>query len=96
MDDLVRVGKKESEWPGWLWCTDEEGKSGWVPESHLQVQQDVARVLCDYDAKELTVTIGQELEIVGEENDWLLCRTCQEEIGWIPRENVLILLNGPE
>jgi hypothetical protein len=96
MNDLVRVGDEESRWPGWLWCTDEDGRSGWVPESYLQIQRDIARVLCDYDARELTVTMGQELEIVGEESGWLLCRTCQGEIGWIPRDNVLIIPDGAD
>jgi uncharacterized protein YgiM (DUF1202 family) len=28
----VATGKEES---GWIWCTDRDGQSGWVPEQHL-------------------------------------------------------------
>ena len=29
--EVVTIGKKKSEWSGWLWCEDQNGKKGWVP-----------------------------------------------------------------
>ena len=31
----VAVGREDTEWVGWLWCTNAAGKSGWVPKTSL-------------------------------------------------------------
>ena len=32
--------RRETEWPGWIWCTNDSGKSTWVPESWVQIDGD--------------------------------------------------------
>ena len=43
-EELV-IGEKESKWPGWLWCTTREGKSGWVPGAYVERRDDGCRAL---------------------------------------------------
>jgi hypothetical protein len=31
---VVTLGTRES---GWIWCTDELGRSGWLPAEHLDL-----------------------------------------------------------
>ena len=64
-DELLVAGPAdapESEWPGWLWCTDPQGRRGWVPEQFLRLDGNRATARCDYDATELTVSMGQEVD----------------------------------
>jgi SH3-like domain-containing protein len=86
--DEVAVTEKECEWPGWLWCADTDGVQGWVPTSYLDRAGGTARLLRDYDATELSVSVDDELEIIEEESGWFRCRKPSGEIGWVP-ENVV-------
>ena len=78
----------ESEWPGWRWCTDPQGRRGWVPEQFLQHDGMRATALCDYDATELTVAVGEELVLGREVNGWTWCTNEQGASGWVPAENL--------
>ena len=74
----------------WLWCTDLRGKSGWTPKNVIQMdasgQSGTARVA--YDARELTIAVGQELTIEREESGWLWCQDQQGRRGWVPISHV--------
>ncbi|MEW5924844.1 MAG: SH3 domain-containing protein [Candidatus Zixiibacteriota bacterium] len=89
-NDRIRTGEKESEWPGWIWCTDQKNISGWVPESYIQMDGNDAVMLYDYDATELTVNPGDELLIINEEVGWYWCLDQTGDCGWVPKENVKI------
>jgi SH3-like domain-containing protein len=90
--DLLKPSERDSEWEGWIWCTNAEGKSAWVPESFLAIDGESARVLEDYDARELTVRVGDVLELIKEEAEWFWCRDKDGEFGWVPG-NYLELIN---
>ncbi|PKK82509.1 MAG: hypothetical protein CVT49_13215 [candidate division Zixibacteria bacterium HGW-Zixibacteria-1] len=89
-DDRIRTGEKESEWPGWVWCTDKSDISGWVPESYVRMNGAEAIVIYDYDATELTVNPDDELIIINEEVGWYWCLGQNGRSGWVPKENVKI------
>ena len=37
--DIVTLDfQKKTNISGWVWCTQESGKSGWIPESYLEIQ----------------------------------------------------------
>ena len=82
------VTDKETDWPGWLWCTTRAGISGWAPAAYVRREGGTAVALRDYDATELNVRVGDELTIVLEEGGWYLCRTTTGEQGWVPSENL--------
>jgi uncharacterized protein YgiM (DUF1202 family) len=86
--EVLTIGDRKSDWPGWVWCTDSSGKQGWVPESWLGRNGDRAVLKRDYDATELTVAEGDELVVLAEESSWFQCRTTDGTVGWVPRENV--------
>ena len=45
--DEVEVGREDPEMPGWLWCTNAEGISGWVPDVYIRVEGEKGRILVD-------------------------------------------------
>jgi len=86
--DYLQVEDRQTEWAGWVWCVHPNGKSSWVPKKFLQREGDTAYATRDYDATELTVEVGQKLEILGEEAEWYWCKTEAGDYGWVPVENV--------
>ncbi len=89
--ETVRIGKKDSTWPGWIWCTNRGGESRWLPESYLEIGGDTGKVLIDYDSVELTVRVGEQMTVLKEANGWFWCINSRGEKGWVPPESVGIL-----
>lgn len=85
--DVVRVGQRDNQWPGWIWCTNSDGKSAWVHESFLSVSGEQGVLTEDYDAAELTVKAGDVLRVLRAVGGWLWCETDHGACGWIPAEN---------
>ena len=89
------VSEQTSTWDNnpawiWLWCTNQRGKSGWVPKNIIQPQSDDQTGIThtSYDARELSVTAGQELNIELEESGWFWCRNQQGKQGWVPISHI--------
>ncbi len=104
--DRVLLGRRDDQYPGWIWCIGPGGREGWTPEQFLSLDagegatrsagegeavtdereasagEAVATV--DYDARELTVTAGEELTVADEVGGWLLCERRNGERGWLP------------
>ncbi len=96
--EIFMVSEKTDAWednPAWLWvwCTNQDGKSGWVPKSIVQLSADgrTGTTSVAYKAVELTVTAGQELVIEDEESGWFRCRDQQGGSGWVPVSHVAVL-----
>ena len=89
--ECLIVGDKVSEFPGWLWCTDRQGRSGWVPKRYVQRSGNDTTMLNDYNATELTVETGEILTLCEEESGWLLCERSDGTVGWIPKDHVATL-----
>ena len=92
MGELVTINDKKSEWPGWTWCTDKNGKSGWIPDCYVRKEGSKSIALLDYEATELTVETGEILKIKKEECGWFWCINQRGVEGWIPSENVKTIL----
>jgi uncharacterized protein YgiM (DUF1202 family) len=88
--ERLQVGDKESEWPGWVWCTNIDGKDRWVPRNYMEIRGKSGIMIQDYDATELTVSIGEELKIEKEESGWVWVSNKEEKKGWVPLENIKI------
>src|ERR1700737_1800209 len=78
--ETLEISEKVDYWNGnpdwmWVWCTDQRGKSGWVPKGgikfHANNTTGIARY--EYAATELTVAVGDELVVEREESGWLWC-----------------------
>lgn len=90
--DLLRMGRNDDEWPGWVWCTGPDGREGWVPEAYIDIGPP-ARLRLNYDARELSVQLGETLEILFSQSGWHYARRASGECGWVP-ENVVQIMEG--
>lgn len=71
-------------WKNWIWCTHQQtGKQGWVPKQYLEINGNQARVLADFNARELTVNRGDRVYKIITINGWAWVERDQE-YGWIP------------
>ncbi|MFX0037508.1 MAG: SH3 domain-containing protein [Candidatus Hermodarchaeota archaeon] len=92
--EILTVGEKDTEWMGWIWCTNKEGESRWVPENYLEIHGNTGKANQDYNATELSVKIGEELIIKKEEAEWFWVTNQQGQKGWVPIRNVQIFNNN--
>lgn len=79
--ETVQIGRRDDEWPGWVWCTNAAGESRWTPDAYLCSDGQVGR---DYEATELAVKKGDVVTAVHEESGWLWCTNQSGRSGWIP------------
>jgi uncharacterized protein YgiM (DUF1202 family) len=86
--DEICIEYRKTDWPGWVWGTTDDGKSGWIPESYIERMAQKTVLKRDYNATELTVEIGDTVDILDEESGWFWCRTESGDNGWIPKDNV--------
>ena len=80
----LRFERQESEWEGWLWCTDSSGKSAWVPESWLSLDEGICVLRQDYNARELSVAEGELITAHFAESGWAFGTKEDGEQGWVP------------
>jgi hypothetical protein len=80
--------RKDDEFPGWWWCTDQRGKSGWVHEAYFEEEDYRILGKHDYHAWELTVSEGEVLEGIGDIGGWLMASKPDGEQGWVPIDHV--------
>ena len=86
--EKLAVEDRETEWPGWLWCTGPDGRSSWGPAAYVRRTGDTATALRDYDAVELPVRAGEEVTAYEEASGWWWCIDGQGRSGWLPAENL--------
>jgi uncharacterized protein YgiM (DUF1202 family) len=89
--ETLTVGANDTQWPGFVWCTNQAGRGGWVPESYFERRGEVGVVLCDYEATELSARVGEALTLHQEESGWFWCTNQQGQRGWIPADNLEII-----
>ena len=85
----LAIAEKACEWPGWVWCTKRDGNSRWVPEAYVERRDDTGVMRRDYEATELSVSVGEEL-VMGEEeeSEWVWCTNRGGRSGWVPLDNI--------
>lgn len=86
--ERLRFERRESEWPGWLWCTDSASRAAWVPESWVQIEGDSCVLQRDYVATELPVEEGELVTVDLFESGWGWAARENGEQGWVPLENL--------
>ena len=84
----LTISEKESSWSGWVWCTNRDGKSRWVPEKYVERKGNTCIALYNYEAIELSVSVGEELIMGKEESGWIWCTNQEGQSGWVPADNV--------
>ena len=86
--EILNIGERDSEWDGWVWCTNRNGESRWVPESFVERKEDTCTALRDYESTELCVQVGEVLSAGEEESGWAWCTNKAEQSGWVPVESL--------
>jgi hypothetical protein len=82
--DRLAFERRPSEWPGWIWCIAPDGKTGWVPESWVEIEGNACRLRSDYSTAELTVNAGEIVEGDIIESGWAWVKNQNGEWGWVP------------
>ncbi len=85
------LGKRDAEWPGWVWCTNQAGESRWVPEGYIDVSGTQGVALRDYESTELTVEEGEEVQLHYFESGWYWVTDRRGQSGWVPARHVQAL-----
>ena len=86
----LKVHRKESEWPGWVWCTAASGVGGWVPGAWVLSDNDRScTLLRDYTARELTVASGDLVTGSLTESGWAWVTNATGHSGWVPLSHLV-------
>ena len=75
---------RETEWQGWIWCTDSRGNGRWLPENWITIEGSKCTLKRDYTPVELTVSPGEELTVAFTESEWAWATNQKGESGWVP------------
>src|SRR5262245_44696492 len=88
--ETLVVGGDDPEWPGWLWCTDPRGKSGWTPIEFIQRSTDgrTGTIAFDFAARELSVQAGDRVTLLRLLAGWYWARDARGNEGWLPASHV--------
>ena len=89
--DLLACESRPTVYPGWIWCTDQEGNQAWAPEAYLAKEGNSCRFLRDYNSSELEIEAGAEVEVVERTSGWALIRETKTRQGWIPLDCLRML-----
>jgi len=85
--ETIKVGQPyedDPEWRGWVWCQNDAGQRGWVPQALIAEHGAMGCVLADYTARELSVQEGEDLGVIRVLNGWAWARRINGETGWVP------------
>jgi len=87
-DEVVIDLDKQTDIAGWVWCTNRNGKSGWVPKTYVKYLGRVGKMRVEYNAIELTVHIGEILTVLKAESGFYWAANQKNEQGWVPMSHV--------
>jgi SH3-like domain-containing protein len=84
--ETVQLGKPDTEYPGWIWITTQNGNQGWAAEQYLAIHDngDEATTTEPYSAYELDTQVGDQLKLFQELNQWVLVQNSEGVTGWVP------------
>ena len=89
--DRLTLGRRDDEFPGWVWAMTADGREGWVPESWLRVEGESGVLLRDYDAAELPLETGDKVSGDLVESGWLWATVAGGRMGWAPLDCLELL-----
>lgn len=82
----LQLGRRDDEYPGWVWTTTPDGNQGWAPLALMSIEADgvQAQATENYTAWELTTEVGERLTLQRELNEWGWVVRASGEAGWVP------------
>lgn len=89
--ERVQIGEEyeeEPDWKDWVRCQARDNREAWIPNSYLEVKENEGSLLQDYDARELSLSVGEVLEITEIVNGFGLAEKMDGELGWVPMNHL--------
>ena len=89
--EKVIIGKEftdDPDWKDWIWCEGEHDNQAWVPKQYLEIKKNTGTFLTDYNALELSVVVGEVLNIYETVNGFGMAEKSNGERGWVPLKNL--------
>jgi hypothetical protein len=88
--DMVEIGIRDDEFPGWVWVTTSDGNQGWAPSEYLNIDADGQKAIVNhsYTARELNTTKGEFLTLLFELAGWGWVINEHNESGWVPLNTI--------
>ncbi|NQT57633.1 MAG: hypothetical protein HQ557_01495 [Bacteroidetes bacterium] len=97
--EIVHIGTEfadDPEWGNWIRCVvsgdDRSEKEAWCPRQYLEILEDKGVFIQNYDAKELTVHIGEILSVGEQLNGFGVAVKGDGDCGWVPMKCLVELL----
>ena len=89
--DTVEVGKEftdDPDWKDWVWCEGTNNIKAWVPKQYLEIRDGKGTFKRDYNAMELSVSVGEELVVHKIVNGFGMAEKSNGIRGWVPIKNM--------
>jgi len=87
-DKVAIDSDQKTELPGWVWCVNRAGKSGWTPEAYIERRGNEGYMRCGYNAIELTLHAGEMLTLHQAESGFYWATNQAGQQGWAPATHV--------
>ena len=87
----VFVGKEftdDPDWKDWVWCEGKQGNQAWVPKQFLEIRANRGIFITDYNALELSVVVGETLDVHEIVNGFGMAEKSDGSHGWVPMKNL--------
>lgn len=85
---IKRKFTDDADWKDWVWCEGENKNKAWVPKQYLKMEAGSGVFLNDYNARELSVTVGEIVTVYEIVNGFGMSEKRNGECGWIPLKNL--------
>ena len=83
--ERLSVGKKDSEFEGWIWVKTQDENQGWAPVQYLKLEDENNAIAThDYTAREIDTCEGDALLLEYELNGWGWVLKLDGSCGWVP------------
>jgi hypothetical protein len=91
--ERLRTEKRDTEFEGWIWVITHDGNEGWAPVRYLEVKEGTDKAVAsrDYTARELDTSVGEELTLHYELNEWGWVEKTDGSCGWVPMKTTRVL-----
>jgi len=85
--DIVKIGEEfndDPDWKDWVWCKGMNNIKAWAPKQYLEIRDKQATFNRDYNAMELSLTVGEILEVYEIVNGFGIAEKPDGMRGWAP------------
>ena len=80
----VTSGPADKTWPGWIWATDSNECSGFVPAEILEpLGEDRWATMQDFDPTVLKIKRGDAITSLQQIHGWHWCENASGDHGWV-------------